>query len=415
MSSKPVAIVLGGTVPHVQLVLKLKARGYHVVLADYLDDPPARKFADEHVRISTLDKDAVLGLARQREASLVISACIDQANSTCCYVAEQLGLPHPYSYKTSLDVTDKGLMKRIMAENGIPTSAFQVVKGVEEVVWRDVEFPAVVKPVDCNSSKGVRRVDCREDAEGRISEALSMSRAGRAIIEGFNEGLEIQVDCVAGKEGAEVLLTRQKQKVSSRAGSCVLQSYGSVFPARLDDASLRQVRDIAAKIALSFGLRNTPFFFQAVLTADGVKVLEFAPRVGGGLSDFMIRELTAFDPIEAVVESFLGHDLPAVAARSGRVMATCLVYARSGVLDHVEGLSELKQAGTVKEIFVYKERGAELDGDMRSSNRVASFVVEDSSVEGVLKKERDALRRIEVYDISGRKMLKRDSYGVLQD
>ena len=107
---KPVAIVLGGTAPHVLLVDKLHERGYHVVLVDYLSNPPARRVADEHIQASTLDKEKMLEIAKEKKASLIISTCIDQAFSVCCYVAEQLNHPHPYSCETSLYVTNKGLM-----------------------------------------------------------------------------------------------------------------------------------------------------------------------------------------------------------------------------------------------------------------------------------------------------------------
>ena len=105
------AIVLGGTGPHVMLVEKLKARGFHVILADYLPFPVAKNNADEHIQISTLDKEAVLALAQKRHASLVISTCIDQANATACYVAEKMGLPRPYDYETAVNVTDKVRMR----------------------------------------------------------------------------------------------------------------------------------------------------------------------------------------------------------------------------------------------------------------------------------------------------------------
>ena len=57
--NKPVAIVLGGTVPHVHLIELLKLQGYYTVLVDYTTNPPAKKFADEHIKESTLDKDGV--------------------------------------------------------------------------------------------------------------------------------------------------------------------------------------------------------------------------------------------------------------------------------------------------------------------------------------------------------------------
>ena len=58
--NKPIALVLGGTSPHVLLVNKLHERGYYVVLVDYLSNPPAKRVADEHVQASTLDEEKVL-------------------------------------------------------------------------------------------------------------------------------------------------------------------------------------------------------------------------------------------------------------------------------------------------------------------------------------------------------------------
>ena len=270
---RPLAIVLGGTLPHVTLVERLHARGYSVLLVDYLDDPPAKRVADEHVQISTLDKEAVLSLAEEQGAALVISACIDQANSVCCYVAEKLGLPHPYSYETSLAVTEKGRMKAAFVKNGIPTAAYQEISTVEEIDWSRVSYPAVVKPVDCNSSKGVRRVSNADEATVRLVEALAMSRAGKAIIEEFNVGDEIQVDCVAAADGVKVMMTRLKRKVSGDGDAFVLQSWGSVFPAPLDDTLKSRTVEIAERIAAAFGLRNTPFFYQATVVNGDIRVI----------------------------------------------------------------------------------------------------------------------------------------------
>ena len=70
---KPIAIVLGGTVPHISLVKKLKERGFYVALLDYLDNPPAKQYADEQIKESTLNKEAVLEVAKNRKADIVIS------------------------------------------------------------------------------------------------------------------------------------------------------------------------------------------------------------------------------------------------------------------------------------------------------------------------------------------------------
>ena len=59
MANKKNALVLGGTVPHISLIKKLKERGYHTILVDFLSNPPAKTFADEHIQESTLDKEII--------------------------------------------------------------------------------------------------------------------------------------------------------------------------------------------------------------------------------------------------------------------------------------------------------------------------------------------------------------------
>lgn len=394
------ALVLGGTSPHVELINQLKQRGYYVILVDYLDNSPGIAAADKHIQESTLDKEKVLEIAKETGAALVISTCIDQANSVCCYVAEALGLPRPYSYQTSLDVTDKGRMKRIMTENDIPTSPYVVVTSVEEIDWDKVTFPAVVKPVDCNSSKGVHRADSREEVVHFVTEALPMSRAGRAIIEGFNEGAEIQVDCFAAQEGARVLMTRQKKHIEGGNG-IVLQSTGSVVPAALSAAEHEQAQRIADGIAKAFGLKNTPFFYQAIRTAHGISVLEFAPRIGGGLSYYMLKEFAGVDPVEIAINSFLGEITDVRPKPLARCYSTNLLYMNPGVFDRIEGANRLKAEGIIKDYFQMKKQGTEIDSDLRSGNRVGAFVVEGDSPEAVREREKQAYERIKVIDSEG--------------
>lgn len=410
---KPVAIVLGGTSPHILLVDKLHERGFYVILIDYLDNPPAKKVADEHVKESTLDKEIVLEVAKTRHAQLVISACIDQTNSICCYVAEKLGLPHPYSYQTSLCVTDKGLMKRIMVDNGIPTSSFTTTASIEAIDWKKIEFPAVVKPVDCNSSKGVRRVDSVEETKQRVVEAISLSRTKTAIIEGFNRGEEIQVDCLATESDVKVVMTRQKQKIASKGNDMVLQSYGSIFPAPISKELQDQAQEIATGIAKAFGLKNTPFFYQAIVTDDGIKVLEFAPRIGGGLSYYMLNEFANYDAVEYVIDSYLGNPLRFEPIQNNCFQSTILLYMVPGVFDHISGLDQLKEQGLIYESFVMKAKGDSVDGDMRSSNRVAAFVVQGDSYDELRRKARMAIEKVEIFDNNNKPLLNRQIYSTL--
>ncbi len=407
---KPIAIVLGGTAPHSLLVNKLKDRGYYVILVDYLNNPPAKEFADEHIQASTLDKENVLKISRERHAQLVISTCIDQANSVCCYVAEKLGLPHPYSYQTSVEVTDKGLMKKKMCENGIPTSPFTLTTSIDDIKWDRIKFPAVVKPVDCNSSKGVKRVDNKQEVVTAVSNAINLSRTAIAIIEGFNRGVEIQVDCASTSQGVKVMMTRQKQKIASNDNEMVLQSFGSIFPAPLDDRLRIEIQRIAEGIASVFHLINTPFFYQAIVTNKGIQVLEFAPRVGGGLSYHVLKEFANYDAVEVAIDSFLGKEIQVEPQRQKYFLSTNIIYMNSGIYGHTSGLEEARKKGLIDNFFLMKCYGEKVDGDMRSTNRVAAFIVYGESYEELRRKTREVLLQTEIYSITGEPLMNKEIY-----
>lgn len=404
MMEKPIALVLGGTTPHVMLVNKLHERGYYVILVDYLPNPPAKEFSDEHIQESTLDKNTVLSIAKERKASLVISTCIDQANCVCCYVAEQLNLPRPYSYDTSLLVTNKGLMKVRMRDSNVPSSPFVLTKSVDDVDWNTISFPCVVKPVDCNSSKGVHRADSMEEAKPYVEKALKLSQTREAIIEGFCSGDEIQVDCIALDGDAEVIMTRSKVK-EVKNSKAVLNSFGSIVPAQISAVVESKLDMIAKNIAKGFGLRNTPFFYQAIVTGDNVNVLEFAPRVGGGLSYYMLKNFIGFDAVEATIDSFLGVEIKEHYYSPEKVYRTCLLYSKACIFDHIEGLEDLKAEGLIKEYFITMKKGDVIDGDMRSSNRIGSFVIEAESIEELKESTRVCAKRIKVLDSNGENMI----------
>ena len=122
------AIVLGGTNDHIELVEDLQNRGYRVVVVDYLAHPPAAEVADEHIQESTLDKDKVVEIAKAKNASIVATACIDQALTTMAYVCELLGLPCHVSYLTASALTNKSLMKARFLSANIPTTKYMIIK-----------------------------------------------------------------------------------------------------------------------------------------------------------------------------------------------------------------------------------------------------------------------------------------------
>lgn len=388
--------------PHKYLIEALKARGYFVILVDYYKNPPAAPSADVHIQESTLDQGKVLEIAKAKRASLVISGCVDQANVTACYVAERLGLPAPYSYETALRVTDKALMKAGLARAGVPTASYEVLDRLSTATYECDSFPKVVKPCDCNGSKGVRKVDNRHDLISAIESACKLSRSGKCIVEDFNPGFEVSGYFHLGVDGAEVLYIKRKS-LPNDSGLAQLQSYISLGPERLLPAVRATFKEIVEKIATEFGLSNTPVLVQANINGEEVKVIEFAPRVGGGLAFREIKLGTDFDLIEAAISSYLGESLPRRKSREATgIVSIVHMYGVRSNFSHVEGHHSLVAEGVVREFHFHKTPGSPMScEDLASRNRVLGAIIEGTSVEEIQHKVRTVARRLKIVSTSG--------------
>ena len=60
-----------------------------------------------------------------------------------------------------------------------------------------------------------------------------------------------------------------------------------------------------------------------------------------------------------------------------------------------------------------KSKGDVVDGDMRSSNRVAAFVVQGDSYDELKRKARLAIEKVEVFDEDNNPLLNRQIYSTL--
>lgn len=408
--NRPVALVLGGTNPHVALVNKLKARGYHTILVDYFPNSPAKRVADEHIRESTMDQEAVLKIAKDYNASLVITTNIDQANITACYVAEKLGLPHPYSYETALNVTDKSRMKKIMWDNGIPTAPYKEVTCVRDALHAGIPYPIIMKPVDSNGSKGVYKCTCDEDVEAHFMESKAVSRTGKVIVERFVDGTEVSYYYFV-QDGKAQFITSCQKFPFKKGTKGVVQRAGGLFPAPMPDDVNEKMRRAADRIAEAFQLNNTPMFIQAMVeNLSDVFVLEFAPRLGGGLSFRIIENENQFDFIDAAIDSFLGVHTQLDIVHPEYYSAVMVVYASAAVMGDITGIDAVLEDKSALEFHQYAMKGSTLSGDMSSRSRVGAFYIQGSDANDIYRKIEHINQCIEVFDSDGNKIMNHDIY-----
>lgn len=408
-SGQPTAIVLGGTNPHIELIHQLQGRGYYVVLVDYLNHPPARDHADLHVQESTMDPEKVLEVARAINASLVISACVDQANVTACYVAEQLGITKPYSYEVARNIANKGHMKEMMLKYGVPTTRHIYLEAGSEPGELDLRFPVMVKPADSCAASGVKKAKDREEMERFWNEARTVSRTGRTIIEEVALGAEVSAYCFIENHEAHIIMISERLSVIEGERQ-VLKCYATLTPPRITDKAIQKIKEAANAIARAYGLNNTPLHVQALCDGDDINIIEFAPRVGGGISYETIRDNTGFDIISATIDSYLEHPITPVYHPVANYFSVNNIYGVPGVFDRLEGAEEMIAQGVIRSIHYHRSSGTVIDDSRASSSRIAAFVAGGSTMQEMKERIAYAMDHINAYDPDGNSVMRKDLY-----
>ncbi len=405
--NKQVAIVLGGIIAHGELIKKLKNRGYYTILIDYFDNPPAAEFADEHSRESALDYDKVLEIAKERNASLVISSCLDQQLVVAMKVSEELGLPHPFSSKTAMEVTNKKYMKKIMIDNGIQTSKYYQVNRETDLQGINLDYPLIVKPTDSCGSAGVCKIESEEELSAAVENACKWSWTEEAIIEEYKEGNEIVV-YVNIKDGkATVLTTSQK---FNEIEDDKIRSFSSINPAKVTKKASENIEKISNQIAQAFNLKNTPLFYQAIVKGDEVNVIEFSPRLGGGMCYRIVKLSAQFDMLDASINSYLGISTDDISEKVETNYLIYHIYGNDGVYDHVEGYEELLEEKVIEEIFFHKTKGMAISNEKSSSAKTAVIIIEGQTSDEYIDKLQKAIDNLEIRDSEGKPLMDKRFY-----
>jgi Phosphoribosylamine-glycine ligase len=403
-------LVLAGGSDQVALILELQKRGHDVILVDYLSDPVAKAYVDKHIIASTLDFEKVKEIAIVEKVNLIATACTDQALLTVAKVSEELSLFCYISYDSALKVTNKLYMKDVLCLNGIPTSKYYISDGSDIFSIKLDSYPLVVKPVDCNSSKGVKKVSNKQELNKALSEAIAFSRTKTAIVEEFKEGNELSADFFIENGKAKLLSVTGSTKIKDNAAFTILQS---IYPVITSDEEVKVI-EIGQKIADAFELKNCPLLVQMIYTnSKDLYVLEFSARMGGGSKYKLIEVLSGVEIMKVYVDLILGNQIHIPARQiSVKYAVMNYIYCNPGIFCGIENLEKMLKKNIVDYYFLYKTLGTKIESSKTSGDRPAGFLITGMSANEVESKILYVDQEITVLDEQNNDMMKHGIYPV---
>lgn len=404
-------MILAGGNDQIALIKELRLffnDNVEIILVDQSNNVRAIEHADRFLPISTMDKNAVLEAAKSEKIDYILTACGDQPLSTMAYVSKCLNLPSYLTEEQVLNLTNKLYMKDLMVKNGIPTAKHIYIDEIwDRILISEFSYPLVVKPVDSNGSKGVKKVYTEEELNESLAEAFRYSLSKNVIIEEFKDGEELSVDIYVEGNQAKLLSITASKKIKENTNSfTIIQSY---YPASqlYDDVKILK---IAQRIVDVFMLKDTPLLIQMIVGDVDYHVVEFSARMGGGSKYKLIEVLSGVDIMRVYVEMLMGNK-PKVNPRklfNNAIMS--YVYCKQGEFVKLKNFDALFENNDIHDFFVYKMPNSLIEKSEISSDRVAGFLVVGNSEEEVQRKLQYANSKLQVLDSLGQDIMRHDLY-----
>lgn len=302
-------LLLGGSRYLLPVIKSAHELGLYVITCDYLLDNIAHKYSDEYVNVSIIDKEAVLEAAKKLEIDGIMSFATDPGVVTAAYVAEKLGLPYGGSYESVSILQDKGRFRRFLTEHNFNVPHAKSYEKLEDALC-DTDFftwPVIVKPVDSAGSKGVTRVDDKNELRRAIEYALEFSQCDQFIIEDFIEKKGCSSDSdsfsIDGKLVATTFSSQRFDIQSDNPYAPMAYSWPSTFSREHEDELTSEIQRLLTLLDMQSSIYN-------IETREGVDgkayIMEVSPRGGGNRLAEMIRYASGVDMIKAAVQAAVG-------------------------------------------------------------------------------------------------------------
>lgn len=296
-------VIIGANDFQNQLIMKAKERGFETHVFAWQDGSIGERTADYFYPISIVEKEAILEECKKIQPAGVISIASDLAALTVNYVSEQLELTGN-GMESALLATNKYEMRKAFEQNGDPSPRNYRSDEITDALIEQMKFPLIVKPVDRSGSRGITKVNSKEELEEAIRIAEEYSFDKKAMVEEFVEGEEYSVEYISYR-GMHTFLAMTKKFTT---GVPHFIETGHMQPAKVDAATLEQVKAIVEHALDTLKIKNGASHSEIKINAEGqIKIIEIGGRMGGDcIGSDLVKISTGYDFVNMVIDVACG-------------------------------------------------------------------------------------------------------------
>ncbi len=364
-------LIVSAGIMQIPAIMTAKAMGLTVIATDRNPSAPGFKLCDYTEVLDSKDIAGHINFAKRIKDTLNLKAAFAGSDVavTVAEITSALGLPG-IPVEVARRSNDKALMKRRWLRDGISTPFGEEVNSLNEVksVIQKVGFPVIIKAVDNAASRGSQFVKTMKEVPNALENAKAASRTGSAIIEEYIIGTELSVETIVWRG--------QHYHVGMADREFGFHPYhietAHLDPSKKSLAQQKEVYRLVDAAAESLGIDFGPAKADILIGPKGPMILEMPARLSGGFhSQYTTPISSGKDPIRAVMEISLGHDLDVSLLQEKKNLVSMCggVFPPPGTLEAISGINEAKRLPGVEHIFITKNIGDQIFPYIDNGNR----------------------------------------------
>ncbi|WP_158641589.1 ATP-grasp domain-containing protein [Butyricimonas faecalis] len=275
-------MILGTNEYQNPVIVRAKELGYETHVFGLQRGEIGEITADFFHPVDILDYDRLWKECQKLHPCGVVSICSELAMHPMNFLLRKMGIPCNSEWTEKIS-TNKYLMRQVMKEGGIDSPNFMLVtekSAIEDIYAATSEFiyPLICKPVDLSSSRGVFKIEKKEDLEKALDYALGWSKEKEVILEEFIEGPEYSGESIAYQGKYKLLAITEKYTT----GAPHFVEIGHRQPALLELEMFKRVEQTLYKAFETMKIEYGAIHPEFRITKEGkIYFMEIATRMGG--------------------------------------------------------------------------------------------------------------------------------------
>jgi biotin carboxylase len=387
--------VLGAGIYNIEVYNKLKQGGFYTIAVDGNANAPAAVYAHEFVHLNFHDKNLLLAYFSKNSVNGIMPLN-DWGTISAAFVTSQLGLAG-ISEDAAIASCDKGIMRTLWKNAGLPVPEFFVFKTLEELLANisKVGFPCVVKPTfSGGGGRGISVLKSIDDAEWAFNFAKPYVHNGRFICEAFVEGTELTIETISIEGEVYVLAMSDKYKPDLRTRVATSLNY----PAKLTPEQKQIVENTVKSAVKTLGIHTAMAHTEAIISGKEVKLVETGARGGGShIFPFIIEAVSGINA-PVICASLLCGDKPIIEKTTSHGTTYRFFNPPNGILRNVKGMEKVKNLPGILDMGMLKKNGEEV-GNLKNSFERAGHLIATGKTRDEAAKLADEAEKLLEFEI----------------